>query len=54
LTCKILWVFLILSASLSQKSEPAPTSAPSTGCLLWLGCQWTPTKLIEISIKSCD
>jgi hypothetical protein len=27
-------------------SEPAPTSSPSTGCLLWLSCGWSSTELL--------
>jgi len=27
-------------------SEPTPTSAPSTGCLLWFNCGWSSTELL--------
>ncbi len=39
-------------------SEPAPTNAPSTGCLLWLSCEWSSTELppsfilVTLSVRS--
>ncbi len=35
----------ICESKQAGQSEPAPTSAPSTGCPLWLSCGWTSTQL---------
>jgi hypothetical protein len=32
---------------LGDQSEPVPTSALSTGCLLWLRCGWISTELLS-------
>jgi len=42
------WVMMYMHTSFEYfQSEPAPTNASSTGCLLWLSCGWTSsTELI--------
>jgi hypothetical protein len=39
-------VILGMAHKQASHSEPAPTSAPSTGCLLLLSCGWISTELI--------
>jgi hypothetical protein len=39
-------VILGMAYKQGSHSKPAPTSAPSTGCLLLLSCGWTSTELI--------
>jgi hypothetical protein len=41
-----MWPLSMGMISFSLDGEPAPTSAPSTGCPLVLSCGWTSTELI--------
>jgi hypothetical protein len=43
--CCTEWVFEFV-VPIWGHSEPPPTSAPSTGCLLLLSCRWTSTELV--------
>jgi hypothetical protein len=38
-------IIIIIIIIILGHSEPAPTSAPSTGCPLLLSCGWTSTQL---------